>query len=375
MGKENLNILFLAPHLSTGGMPAFLLKRIESLSKYTNANVSVLEWCDYSHTFVVQKNKIIELVGDNYYNFGSLYSPEKGIHGEKKDLIEFLYEKKFDIIHIEEIPEGFDSFNPFDKKLLKKLYNKKHPWKIVETCHNMYFDPDKDKLYEPDGYACVTQHHIDKTFKNRSALKSLISFPIDKSIQSKKSRDEILDEMGYLKKGEFHIINIGLWTPGKNQKYALNIAKSLYEKYGFTYIFHFLGNQAPNFEEYWKPLMKDIPPNVNIWGERNDIDKFFGFADLMLFTSDWECNPIVLKEAISNNTKIMAFNLDHYGNEYLPYIVPLTNDVNIDKHNLIDTIFSPIKYKLDNIKNTPFNFAIEHLNFYKTILEKNEKRK
>ena len=121
--------------------------------------------------------------------------------------------------------------------------------------------------------------------------------------------------------------------------------------------------------------MKDIPPNVNIWGERNDIDKFFGFADLMLFTSDWECNPIVLKEAISNNTKIMAFNLDHYGNEYLPYIVPLTNDVNIDKHNLINTIFSPIKYKLDNIKNTPFNFAIEHLNFYKTILEKNEKRK
>ena len=133
MGKENLNILFLAPHLSTGGMPAFLLKRIESLSKYTNANISVLEWCDYSHTFVVQKNKIIELVGDNYYNFGNLYSPEKGIHGEKKDLIEFLYEKKFDIIHIEEIPEGFDSFNPFDKKLLKKLYNKKHPWKIVEN--------------------------------------------------------------------------------------------------------------------------------------------------------------------------------------------------------------------------------------------------
>ena len=71
----------------------------------------------------------------------------------------------------------------------------------------------------------------------------------------------------------------------------------------------------------------------------------------------------------------MAFNLDHYGDEYLPYITPLTNDVNIDKHNLIDTIFSPIKYKLDNIKNTPFNFAIEHLNFYKTILEKNEKRK
>jgi hypothetical protein len=72
MVKENLNILFLAPHLSTGGMPAFLLKRLESLFNYPNVNLFVLEWCDYSHTFIVQKKKIIEIVGENYFNFGSL---------------------------------------------------------------------------------------------------------------------------------------------------------------------------------------------------------------------------------------------------------------------------------------------------------------
>lgn len=368
MKKENLNVLFLAPHLSTGGMPAFLLKRIEVLSKHTNINLSVLEWCNYSPNFIVQKTKIIDLVKDNYYNFGSLDNPEEGIHGKKENLIKFLYEKNINIVHIEEIPEGFDSFNPFDKTLLKKLYNKKHPWKIVETCHNMYFKPDENKLYEPDGYACVTEYHVKETFKNKKSPKSLISFPIDPLTQNDNTRDEILDKMGYLKKGEFHIINVGLWTPGKNQKYALEIARSLYNKYGFTYIFHFLGNQAPNFEKYWEPLMGNIPPNVKIWGERNDIDKFYKIADLMLFTSNWECNPIVLKEAISNNIKIMAFNLEHYGNEYTPYIVPLSNDVKTDQHNLINTIFSPIKYKLDKVKNTPFNFAIQHINFYKTLL-------
>ena len=82
-------------------------------------------------------------------------------------------------------------------------------------------------------------------------------------------REEILDEFGFKNKGEFHIINVGLWTPGKNQKYVIDIAKELYEKYGHTYIFHFIGNQAPNFKEYWEPLMEDLPDNILVWGERN----------------------------------------------------------------------------------------------------------
>ena len=350
-------------------MPAFLLKRLEALSKYTNVNLFVLEWCDYSHSFIVQKSKIKDLVGDNFFNFGSLYNLNEGIHGKKENFINFLYEKNIDLIHIEEIPEGFDSFNPFNREILKDLYDKKHPWKIIETCHNMYFNPDKDKIYEPDGYACVSNHHIKETFKNRKALKSLITYPIDPSIKFKGSRESVLDDLGFIHKGEFHIINIGLLTSGKNQKYAIEIARALFEKYGFTYIFHFLGNQAPNFKDYWEPLMENLPPNVNVWGERNDVDKFLKIADLMLFTSNWECNPIVLKEAISNNTKIMAFNLDHYGDEYLPYIIPLENNVEIDKNNLINGIFSPIKYKLDKKENTLLNFAVNHLEFYKKVLE------
>ena len=148
----------------------------------------------------------------------------------------------------------------------------------------------------------------------------------------------------------------------------------MYDKYGFTYIFHFIGNQAPNFEKYWKPLKENIPPNVNIWGERKDVNKFYKFSDLMLFTSNWECNPIVLKEAISNNKKIMAYNLDHYGNEYTPYIVPLKGDVKIDSNVLIDTIFTPVKYNVKESKNDVKNFALKHINFYKSLLENETKR-
>ena len=264
LNTPNYRICFIAPHLSTGGMPAFLLKRIQTLLKYTKVEIFVIEWCDYSPTFIVQKQQIKKLVGDNFLNLGSIDNTESGIHGSKENLIDFLYENKIDIIHIEEIPEGFDSFNPFTKEIQKKIYNKKHPWRVVETCHNMYFNPDKDKVYSPDGYACVTPHHVKNTFKNQKSNKSLIPFPIDPSIQYKGKKDNLLNEMGYRLKGEFHIVNIGLWTSGKNQGHALNIAKELYDKYGFTYIFHFVGNQAPNFKEYWGPLMDDVPPNVNV---------------------------------------------------------------------------------------------------------------
>ena len=342
-------------------MPAFLLKRIQALQSYTDFEIYVIEWRCYSMDYVVQRKQIQELVGENFYSFLGDANAQKGI-------IDLCYEKNIDIIHIEEIPEGFDGGNPFDPELQKELYDNKHPWKVVETAHGMWFNPDENKINEPDGYAFVTPHHIKETFKNRVAEKSLIPFPIDPKIQSNKTRDEILTEKGYLLKGEYHIVNVGLWTPGKNQGYALEIARKLYEKYGYTYIFHFVGNQAPNFKNYWEPLMEDLPPNVLVWGERNDTDIFFKMSDLMLFTSTWECNPIVLKEAISNNIKIMAHNLDHYGDEYSPFITPLTGNVLTDKNNLIEVIHSPIKYNDFDIKNTVKNFADNHVKFYNFLL-------
>ena len=95
----------------------------------------------------------------------------------------------------------------------------------------------------------------------------------------------------------------------------------------------------------------------------------------MLFSSNWECNPIVLKEAISNNIKIMAYDLDHYGDEYKPFINSLTGDVDKDSNILINTIFSPIKYSNIDFKDNTKDFALKHINFYNSLLNENTKRK
>ena len=344
-------------------MPAFLLKRIQALQLHTDWEIHVIEWKNLSPHYIVQKSQIQNLIGKNFVSYNGDIKKQIGV-------IEYCKKNKIDIIHIEEIPEGFDKGNEFNIDLQKKLYNKKHPWKIVETCHNIYFNPDENKVYEPDGYACVTPHHINTTFKNKNTPKSLITFPIDPSIQPTKTREEILAEKGWLTKGEFHIVNVGLWTPGKNQGYAVKLAKQLWEKYRWTYIFHFIGNQAPNFSHYWEPIMNEVlPPNVFVHGEKSDINYYMKMSDMMLFTSTWECNPIVLKEAISNNIKIMAFNLDHYGEEYTPFITPLTGNQNTDYTNFIDTIHSPIKYKGYDIDNNVHNFAKNHINFYNFLLD------
>ena len=66
--QTKIKILFLAPHLSTGGMPAFLLKRIESLINHEELELFVVEYTNFSDEYVVQKNKIKELIKpDNFF--------------------------------------------------------------------------------------------------------------------------------------------------------------------------------------------------------------------------------------------------------------------------------------------------------------------
>ena len=56
-------LLYITPHLSTGGAPQYLLKKIEFLSSVYD--IYVIEYSDHGH-YRVQKNKIIKLLGDKH---------------------------------------------------------------------------------------------------------------------------------------------------------------------------------------------------------------------------------------------------------------------------------------------------------------------
>jgi autotransporter strand-loop-strand O-heptosyltransferase len=104
--------------------------------------------------------------------------------------------------------------------------------------------------------------------------------------------------------------------------------------------------------------MKDVPPNVKIWGERADVELFMTAADVFMFNSTWECNPLVLREAISHTLPIVARNLPQYGDMFTKYLDPIDTDLR--------TITR--KYKTSNDKNSRA-FALKHERAYKELMK------
>jgi len=330
-----MKILFLAPHLSTGGMPQFLLKRIQALQKYNDVEIAVIEHSCHSLDYVVQRNQIIKLVGpDNFLT----------LHESKVIALPFIENFNPNIIHIDEMSERLDL------DLMKIIYSDNRPYRIVETCHDISFKPET-KMFHPDSYAFCTPYHID-TFKDLDGYRQVIEYPIDKEPTSNTLKNQYKELLGMSRSGR-HVINVGLWTPGKNQ------AEGLASKYPKV-MFHFIGNQADNFRSYWEPLMNNLPENVKIWGERNDIHHFMLAADVFMFNSKLECNPIVLKEAISYGLPIIAKNLPQYKDMYIGYIAE-----SVDLNSPI--LGTLMKYDVPT-DNTSEDFAKHHIDLYEKTM-------
>jgi len=321
-----IKLLFFMAHTSTGGMPAFVLKRIQTLLDYTDSfEIFVVEYEDYGKLFPVQRNQIINLVGDNFFSLGE----------NKMRVMEIIRTEEINIVHLDEMPELMGN-----DRLFKDLYRNDRKWYIVETCHNSTFNPDTDKRFHPDMYSFCTPWH-ENIFANMDAQFVTIPYPIDK-------KDSFAGFKGK------HVLNVGLWTKGKNQAEGIEIAR----KYP-DFKFHFVGNQAGNFQDYWEPLMKDLPPNVKVWGERKDVDSFMEMADIFMFNSTLELNPLVLREAIGYGLPIIARNLPQYAGMYDEYINPIDTDLNTLECN----------YNVPTDCNS-LNFALRHEEAYKKLLEK-----
>jgi autotransporter strand-loop-strand O-heptosyltransferase len=355
-------------------MPQFVLKRIESLLEYKNEiEVFLVEYSQFSDTYIVQRNKIIELLDvGHFWTLGWFTEPEK-----KYQLIDIIKENEIDIVHIEEIPEGFESFNKIPLDILNQLYDNNRTWKIVESCHNIWFDGNSNKKLHPDYYSFVTPYHLTSQFNKLNTPKKVWEYPIEDKVSDILKEYSIYDKshkVPTLKKiierenlqismTKTHILNVGLWTEGKNQKEGIEVAR-LVENTHPDLHFHFIGNQASNFENYWGPIMNNLPKNVTVWGEREDVDTFMKACDVLMFNSTWECNPLVVREAINYGMKIMTRNLPQYMGMFDEYITPIkSNNYEDIKNTLLELLNLNKTYEID----TKRDFKKELLDFYKEV--------
>ena len=306
-------ILIITPHTSTGGLPQYLIKKIETYSN--EYDFYVVEWDNITGgEFIVHRSKLEDLLLDKFY---TLY--------EKKELIfDIISDIKPDTIHFEELPETFIS-----ESVLDKIYNNRD-YNIVITTHSSFTDP-KNIKYLGDKIILPSKWLLNKfkTHFNGSIPCELWEYPIELADYNK---DEYKKLLGFDPEYK-HVLHVGLFTPGKNQKEIFNLAK---ECLGSKILFHFVGNQAMNFQDYWEPLMKNKPDNCIWHGERNNVSDFYKASDVFYFPSVYELNPLVLKEAVSHGLPLFIKPLETYEDTYDKFAKYLTDDIIENKKLLFD---------------------------------------
>ena len=219
-------LLFIAPHLSTGGLPQYLTKKIELLKDIYD--IYLVEWVDCTGgVLVVTRNKIVNLIdSDKFFTLGD----------NKHELINIIHRIQPDIIHLEEIPEFF-----MDDEITRQIYTKNRNYSIVETSHDSSFDTN-NKLFFPDKFMFVSDWQIQQ-YKDLDIPKILVEYPIE--YIERPNREESLIKLG-LDPNKKHVLHVGLYTSRKNQAEFFEYAKQFPDVK-----FHSLGNRAENFKWYW----------------------------------------------------------------------------------------------------------------------------
>ena len=331
--------LFIAPHLSTGGMPQYLLWYVERLMEEAGVEAYIIEWSDLSPEYTVQKKKLKELIGERLISWRQDTGEEV-----KEDNLGFLLGViNPDVVHLTEFPEAFLS-----QKVIDRLYAESVDFQVFETTHDSGFSRTAKKTV-PDKFVFVSQTHMDR-FRSYGVDMELVPYEVER--EARPDREKILKELG-LNPDFKHVLNVGLFTPGKNQGELFDIARGLH---GEKVEFHFVGNQAPNFGDYWKPLMEKLPGNCRIWGEREDVGRFYSCMDLLVFPSKSELMPLVPIEALSWDMPVLMRKLDIYGDRFDGEVEWLGGDVQESSKKVREMLGveeTPAKIKLVHMLTQP----------------------
>jgi hypothetical protein len=303
-------LLIISPHFSTGGAPQVTLNKVELLKDHYE--IMVVEHTLLAWNYVVQRNKIINIVGKNFVSLGE----------NKMELLDIIDVFNPDVISMEEFPEMF-----LEHDIAREVYSEDRTYRIVETTHDSSFPPH-EKEWMPDEFVFVSAHNMFR-YNHLNVPMQVIEYPVNQRVWEGTNDNTCK-----------YIAIVGLWTPRKNQAYAIELARQL-EDYNVD--FQFIGNQASNFENYWKPLIKDLPSNCTVLGELDNVSRVLRNYDMFLFPSkgdknNKELNPIAIKEALEyKEMPKMMYNLDVYHNKYNDYedVVYLTGDSYTDSMNIV----------------------------------------
>jgi FkbM family methyltransferase len=286
-----MRIVYITPHLSTGGMPEYLRRKVELLKD--DHDVWVVEK-SFEPAYRSIRDKIESLIGERLVS----------LNGNNEILLKLISEVNPDVIHFEELSDYH-----FEPALLDLIYTPDREYLIFDTLHDSSID-HTEKRYIPDKMLVVSPWQV----KNFLPLGIPVEMLEHEIIAGERNRG-LLSELG-LDPSRKHILQVGLFSRRKNQSETIELAKLMP---GVD--FHFVGNQTDNYRQYWEPLLNNLPSNCKIWGERSDAEKFYSCMDCVIFPSrgeygDRETNPLVIREAMAWNVPLFLRDRDFYMGMY-----------------------------------------------------------
>lgn len=173
--------------MSTGGCPQVVAKKVELLKDYYN--VVVIEYEMIAWSYVVQRNRVIEMIGDRFISLSE---------NKEYDLFNAIEDHNPDYIMIEEFPETF-----METHITKRLYSPNRTYKIFESTHSSHSQVEWKK-YMPDKFIFISPFSVE-IFKDLGVPIDLIEYPIDKRKPNKHESQSILGLDPEYK----HVVNIG----------------------------------------------------------------------------------------------------------------------------------------------------------------------
>jgi len=323
-----VKVFFIVPHLSTGGMPEYLKNKIEKIKD--SCDIWVLEK-SHERTYNTIRKRIESLIGeDRIITWGI----------RKRIIIDMIKSIKPDVIHFEEPCEHFLS-----DRMLLEIFKKDREYRIIETFHDSSIHTG-EKRFLPDKFIVVSPWQVKLLQKLKVPMEV-----IEHKLEEKPVRNSSLAKKKIgMDPSRKNIVQVGIFTPRKNQSDTINLARILPH-----FDFYFIGTLADNFKWYWDPLLKNLPTNCKILGEREDVDLFYEAADLIIFPSiekfnDKETSPLVLKEAISWKSPLLMKNTPVYCNMYQEsdLIHFMGNSINYNANKILKI--------LGNIENNTHKF-------------------
>jgi FkbM family methyltransferase len=287
-----MKIIYVTPHLSTGGMPEYLRRKVELMLE--DNEVWVVEKT-FEREYRTIRDKIELLLGDRLIT----------LNGNNETLLKLINDVNPDVVHFEELSDYH-----FTSDVLDLIYSDKRTYKIFDTLHDSSID-SKEKRFIPDKMLVVSPWQI-KNFLDLDIPIEIIEHEIIPGI---KNRELGLTKLN-LDVDKKHVVQIGLFSRRKNQSKTFELARLMPDVQ-----FHFVGNQTENYSDYWIPLLNDKPNNCIIWGERSDTELFYSCMDCVIFPSegnygDRETNPLVIREAIAWEVPLFLKDLPVYMGMY-----------------------------------------------------------